>query len=275
MLEIPEAVVTAQLLSATVRGVTVASVVAGHSPHRFAFFQGDPKAYDGMLKGRAVAGARAVGGMVELLVGGQSLLVNDGVNLRYHTTGASTPSKHQLLVAFDDGSALSATVSMYGALLCFPTGTSDNAYYLVAAARQSPLGDDFDVAYFESLLAPPEVQKLSLKAALATEQRIPGLGNGVLQDILWTARLNPRRRAGTLDGVEVARLHRAVRDILAQMAAMGGRDTETDIFGRPGSYPTVMSRLHVSEPCPACGGPRVKETFLGGTVHYCPHCQPR
>lgn|GEM_PF-2077218 len=30
------------------------------------------------------------------------------------------------------------------------------------------------------------------KAFLATEQRIPGLGNGVLQDILWTARIHPK-----------------------------------------------------------------------------------
>jgi hypothetical protein len=34
-----------------------------------------------------------------------------------------------------------------------------------------------------------EVKKLSLKALLATEQRIPGLGNGVLQDILFKARM--------------------------------------------------------------------------------------
>ncbi|MGB8020474.1 MAG: zinc finger domain-containing protein [Candidatus Nanopelagicales bacterium] len=273
MLEIPEAVVTAGQMAATLRGRTVASVVAAHTPHRFAFFNGDPDSYDGVLRGQVLADARAVGGMVEILLGGTSLLVNDGVNLRCHEPGAVTPRKHQLLVGFSDGSTLSATVRMYGSLLCYPTGTCDNPYYAVALAKPSPLTAAFDAAHFDALLAPAEVQKLSIKAALATEQRIPGLGNGVLQDILWTARLHPRRKVSTLDRAEVVRLHATIVELLATMAAMGGRDTESDLFGQPGGYQTVMSRLHVGEPCPACGTPRVKEAFLGGSVHYCPGCQ--
>jgi formamidopyrimidine-DNA glycosylase len=52
------------------------------------------------------------------------------------------------------------------------------------------------------LLSPDAVQKLSLKAALATEQRIPGLGNGSLQDILWQAHLHPKRKTNTLSDEE-------------------------------------------------------------------------
>jgi formamidopyrimidine-DNA glycosylase len=56
--------------------------------------------------------------MVELHFESMSLVVNDGVRLRYHEPGAARPAKHQLLVSFADGSALSASVQMYGALLC-------------------------------------------------------------------------------------------------------------------------------------------------------------
>lgn len=45
MIEMPEAHVLAQQLAATVMGTTLASVVAGQSPHRFAFFTGDPAGY--------------------------------------------------------------------------------------------------------------------------------------------------------------------------------------------------------------------------------------
>jgi len=273
MLELPEAVTIAVQLTETLPTRIVGGVVAGHSPHRFALFQGDPDSYQGLLRGQSVSGARAVGGMVELNLETMSLLVNDGVRLRYHEPGEARPVKHQLLVTFADGSALSASVRMYGALLCYPTGTLDNPYYVAALAKPSPLTAAFDAAHFEALLLPVEVQKLPLKAALATQQRIPGLGNGVLQDILWKARLNPRRKVATLDRAEATRLFEAIRSALAEMAQLGGRDTETDLFGAPGGYPTVMSQRHVGRPCPECGTARVKQAFLGGSIHFCPSCQ--
>lgn len=274
MLEIPEAAVVAGQLTDALAGRVVVSLVAGHSPHRFAFFSADPAGYEAMLQGRTVTDAAPVGGMVELRVGGMSLLVNDGVRLRHHAPGSPLPRAHQLLVGFDDGSALSATVQMYGALLCHPSGTCDNPYYLVAREKPSPLAPGFDLRYFEALMAPDEVRGMSLKAALATQQRIPGLGNGVLQDILWSARMHPRQKVSGLGPADLEQLHAAIVAVLTRMAALGGRDTETDLFGRPGGYPTVMSRLHVGQPCPGCGTPRVKQSYLGGSIHFCPRCQP-
>ncbi len=273
MLEIPEAAVVAAQVSEAVVGNRVTRVVAAHSPHRFAFFSGDPEAYDGALRGREVTQAAAVAGWVEITLGGMSLLVNDGVNLRFHPPAARRPTKHQLLLEFADGAALTASVQMYGGLLCHPSGTCDNAYYLVARQRPSPLTDAFDLDWFTALLAPPQVRKLSLKAALATEQRIPGFGNGVLQDVLWRAGLNPRRRVADVEDHDVARLHETIRAGLAEMVALGGRDTEKDLFGRPGGYRTVMCARRLAEPCPVCGSAKVKETYLGGSVYYCPGCQ--
>lgn len=273
MLELPEARVVADQLARTVVGKPVASVVAGQSPHRFAFFSGDLGQYDGALRGKEVVGAVAMGGFVELRFGGTSLLLNDGANLRYHEPDAALPRRHQLLVAFEDGSALTVTVQMYAGLMCSPTGVFDNPYYLAATAKPSPLTDAFDREWFRGLLAPPEVQRLSLKAALATEQRIPGFGNGVLQDVLWKAGVHPRRRVSTLDDAEVDVLFLVVTGLLRVMAEEGGRDTEVDLFGTHGGYRTVMSKLRLSEPCPTCGGPKVKQAYLGGSVYYCPACQ--
>lgn len=273
MLELPEAQVVADQLARTVIGKPVASVVAGQSPHRFAFFSGDPGEYDGALRGKEFLGAVAMGGFVELRFGGTSLLLNDGANLRYHEPDAALPSKHQLLVAFEDGSALTVTVQMYAGLMCVPTGTFDNPYYLAATSKPSPLTDAFDAAWFRGLLARPEVQKSSLKAALATEQRIPGFGNGVLQDVLWKAGIHPRRRVSTLDDAEVDALFSVVTGLLREMAEQGGRDTEVDLFGTPGGYRTVMSKLRLNDPCPTCGEPKVKQAYLGGSVYFCPACQ--
>jgi formamidopyrimidine-DNA glycosylase len=118
-----------------------------------------------------------------------------------------------------------------------------------------------------------ETPKLSAKAFLATEQRVPGLGNGVLQDILWTARIHPKRKMATLSEKDVDAMFQAVKQVLAEMTAQGGRDTERDLFGHPGGYQTVLSRNTVDTPCPACGTIIRKEAYLGGAIYYCAGCQ--
>jgi formamidopyrimidine-DNA glycosylase len=119
----------------------------------------------------------------------------------------------------------------------------------------------------------PEAQKLSLKALLATEQRIPGLGNGVLQDILFNAGMHPRKKAGTLSEKERGILFDSLKKTLSEMTAGGGRNTELDLFGRPGGYRTILSKNTAGKPCPVCGAVIKKEAYLGGSIYYCENCQ--
>lgn len=273
MLEIPEAFVIARQLRETVAGRRVTSVTAAHSPHKFAFFSGDPAEYPAHLTGRTLDTAEPLGGLIEVTLGDQRLLLGDGANLRYHATRAERPAKHQLLLELDDGSALSVSVQMYGGMWLFLEGEFDNRYYLVAKEKPSPLSAEFDAEYFSRLLDGPDAEKLSVKAFLATEQRIPGLGNGVLQDIAWTSRLHPKRKIGTLGDADRERLFSATKALLREMADNGGRDTERDLLGEPGGYATVMSRLHLGEACPACGTPIESAAYLGGKVYFCPSCQ--
>lgn len=272
MIEIPEADVLARQISATLAGKTIRRVVAGQTPHGFAWYSGDPALYPVLLVGKTLGAAVARGGMVEIEVEENAMLFTDGVNLRFHADPAGQPSKHQLLVEFSDSTALSASVAMYGGLWCYRGGTNDNPYYWVARDKPSPLTDSFTPAYFSGLFL-PEDDKLSLKAFLATQQRIPGLGNGVLQDILYSARLHPRRKVSSLSAPEREALFEAMVATLAEMARGGGRDTERDLFGRAGGYLTRMSKNTVGRPCPACGSLIVKESYLGGSIYYCPGCQ--
>jgi formamidopyrimidine-DNA glycosylase len=115
---------------------------------------------------------------------------------------------------------------------------------------------------------------MSVKAFLATEQRIPGLGNGVLQDILFHARIHPKRKMNTLSLQETHSLYEAVKSTLSEMAAKGGRDTEKDLFGCPGGYQSFLSKNTVGTPCPVCGTIIKKEAYLGGSIYYCEGCQP-
>lgn len=273
MLEIPEAYVLAGQINQILVGQRIRGVTAAQTPHKFAWFSDGPEYYRDWLVGQTVAGALAVGGMVEVQAGDMVLLFGDGVNLRVHPGGAKRPSKHQLLIDCEDGSSLSATVQMYGGLWCFRRGEFDNPYYRAAQQKPSPLEDEFDRTYFQALLAGTEMGRLSAKALLATEQRIPGLGNGVLQDILYRARIHPKRKVGTLSSEEKDRLFAVIKETLAEMAAQGGRNTEKDLFGRAGGYQTQASRLTVGGACPVCGGLIRKETYMGGSIYYCGGCQ--
>lgn len=272
MIEIPEAVVIARQMTETLGGKRVASAVANASPHKFAWYTGDPAEYNDRLAGKVVGTAEGVAGNIEVDVGDMLLALSAPV--RYHIEGEKRPKKHQLLLEFDDGTAISSSAQMWGGFCCFPKGSPGGfPDYDIAKQRPSPLAPAFDRAFFDTLFD-ADVPKLSAKAFLATQQRIPGLGNGVLQDILWTARIHPKMKMGELSGRSIDAMFDAVKQVLATMTVQGGRDTERDLFWQPGGYVTVLSRNTVDKPCPVCGTSIRKEPYLGGAIYYCAECQP-
>lgn len=273
MLEIPESATLARQINETVRGKTIKHVVANAAPHKLAWYCGDPAAYGALLTGRAITGSRGIGAMLEIEAEDGRIVLGDGANLRYYASREEAPDKHQLLVELDDGGALVCAVQMYGAVLAFKEGTYQDKYYVGAKSKPQPITDAFDRAYFASLYI-GGAEKLSAKAFLATEQRIPGLGNGTLQDILFAAGVHPKRKMGTLPPDGMDRLYGAVRDVLSAMTDLGGRDTEKDLFGNPGGYVTKLSRNTVGKPCPVCGETIEKGPYMGGAVYWCPRCQP-
>lgn len=273
MLEIPESFTVASQINQTVMGKRIVNVIAVHTPHKLAWYHGDPQKYHSVLAGKTVDRAYGYGSMVEIKVGDSAVVVGDGVGLRYHAQNEDRPGKHQLLIEFEDSSAVSASVQMYGGIWCFKEGELDNPYYKVAKERPSPLSGEFDKAYFDRLISTPGYEKLSAKAFLATEQRIPGLGNGVLQDILWNAKIHPKCKIKALTDEKKELLFNAVKTVLSDMTRLGGRDTEKDLFGKNGGYKTVMSKNNAGLQCMACGGFIKKESYMGGSIYFCGGCQ--
>lgn len=272
MIELPESYTLAKQFNKELKGKVVKSVEAGHTPHKFTWFFGDKDAYDGMLRGKVFGKTVYHGGHVEAKIGDLQLDLAEGLNLKLLAPGEKRPPKRQLLIEFEDGSALVGSSQMYGAISLFKEGEYGNPYYLVGKEKPDPYSDAFDEAYFNTLLEGAE--KLSAKAFLATEQRIPGVGNGVAQDILWRARINPKTKVSALADEEKARLFLSIKETLREMAELGGRDTEKDLYGKPGGYPTAMSKNNTLMVCPACGGAVRKEAYMGGSVYYCTACQP-
>ncbi|MCK5757903.1 MAG: endonuclease VIII, partial [Clostridiales bacterium] len=114
---------------------------------------------------------------------------------------------------------------------------------------------------------------LSTKAFLATEQRIPGIGNGVLHDILFNAMIHPRLKLKDYNDEEAENLYNSINITLEEMTEKGGRDTQKDIYGEKGGYECIMSRNSVGKDCPRCGAIIEKQSYMGGSVYFCPECQ--
>ena len=207
MIEIPEGLALAEQLNKTVQGKRIARVEVLRSPHKFAWFQGDPLAYPDLLAGQTVGRRAVLAARWNSKPAARVWRSPKAPPGSIHADQADVPAKHQLLLEFEDGSALSLSVRMYGGILCFRLAEAENEYYLLAEKGLPPLSAGHSIGrYFEGLAAPVEPAKLSLKAFLATEQRIPGLGNGCLQDILYNARLNPKRKLGQISAEDLRRL---------------------------------------------------------------------
>ncbi len=273
MIEIPEAYVLAEQLKETVVGKVIREVTANQSPHKFAWISGDSDVYNRILAGKTISNVKAEAGYVDLHVETAHLIYTEGINLRYLVKGEKLPKKHQLLVEFDDDCILVGSVQMYGGLWCFDKET-DNDYYNGAISKPSPLSDAFDFDYFMALVGDEVLSKKSLKEVLATKQRIPGLGNGVLQDILFNAKLHPKRKMQSLSDDDYRKLFDSIRGTLHDMAVKGGRDTEKDLFACAGAYESKLSKLTNGKPCKVCGSLIEKKAYMGGSIYFCPSCQP-
>ena len=110
-------------------------------------------------------------------------------------------------------------------------------------------------------------RRAPIKQALLDQKVIAGLGNIYAAEALWRARIDPRRRAGTLDAGEVARLRRGIREALADGVKHLGRY-------RTGER-TVPWRVYdrAGAPCRRCRTPIATLTQGGRTTYWCPGCQ--
>lgn len=270
MLEFPEVINLSRQLRESVLGMKVEEVLPPTKEHKFCWFNGDVRDYDRQIRRSVISDVNGFGIYVELSFNdGHKLCINDGVNVRF-LPNSSLPMDYQLLINLDSANSMAFSVAMYGGIVLHD-GSYDNEYYLKSKNAISPFDAKFEDYFFETLSA--SKPSLSAKAFLATEQRFPGIGNGVLQDILFNAEMQPKRKISTLSQGDKENLLHCTIDTLKKMTDGGGRDTEKNLYGETCGYKTLLSKNTINKPCPRCGATIVKEPYLGGAVYYCPNCQ--
>jgi formamidopyrimidine-DNA glycosylase len=275
VIELPEAMVLAEQLSREVRGKQIQTGVFGSTPHKWAFSSRPAEEYAAILAGKMIGEAAARGSAIVMPVEPDYALVlgGGGQRILLHADASSLPKKHQLLLEFADGAFLTVTVQGWGSVLLLDEGDVAEHPWC-GGAQVSPISDAFTYEYFQGLFGKLESEAHSVKYFAISKPGISGVGNGYLQDILYRAKLHPRRRAVSLSRKERRAFYNATRKTLREAVKLGGRDSERDLHDRPGRYRRLLDSTKVGQPCAECGAGIRKISFLGGACYFCPQCQP-
>jgi formamidopyrimidine-DNA glycosylase len=136
-----------------------------------------------------------------------------------------------------------------------------------------PLGEEFDAGYLQRAIGSRRAQ---IKPLLLDQKVVSGIGNIYADEILYDARLHPRRKANTLSEDEWEALYAAIRSNLAAGVEHRGTTVRLykDVLDRPGEHQNYLRVFEKhGRPCPGCEGEVVREKVSGRPTHFCPACQ--
>lgn len=144
----------------------------------------------------------------------------------------------------------------------------------VAHISRDPLDPAFDDRLFREALAK---RNSAIKRALLDQTLVSGIGNIYADEALWRARIHPETPARTLSTRAIGTLLAAVRDVLEQALAEGGTSFDAqyvNVNGQAGYFAHSLNAYgRTGMPCPRCGRPIVRVSFMNRSSHYCPRCQ--
>jgi formamidopyrimidine-DNA glycosylase len=134
----------------------------------------------------------------------------------------------------------------------------------VVTGELGPDADDVDRRQLGELLAD---RRGGLKSALMDQRLIAGLGNELVDEILWRSGIHPATRASDLADEQVHRIHRHLREVLRRSIRAGHV---------PSGPRWLNGQRGQDDPrCPRCDTALRREQIAGRTTFWCPQHQPR
>lgn len=119
-------------------------------------------------------------------------------------------------------------------------------------------------------------RKTPIKSALLNQKLLRGVGNIYADESLYRAGVRPQRRAASLTRAQLAKLHRALKEVLREAIALGGSSVSdyVDADGEKGFF-QLKHRVYGREgkPCLRCKTPIRRIVIAGRSSHYCSKCQ--
>ena len=117
---------------------------------------------------------------------------------------------------------------------------------------------------------------MNVKTALVgKDASIVGVSNSAFQDIIYRAKIHPKRNTSSLSNEEKAALYNALSQLIQDRLQKGGKHQFSDLFGKQGEYVPSMGPNMKNQTCPTCNSKIEKINHGGGQVYLCPTCQKK
>jgi len=135
--------------------------------------------------------------------------------------------------------------------------------------------DAYEISFEDFITVIKKVRK-NLKGFLLSQRYVSGIGNIYADEILFRARLNPRRTTDSLSEEEILRLFKTIKDVLNEAIRLRGSSVKdyVDAEGNLGEFQTrhlVYGRKGL--PCVICGIPLSYEKIFQRGTTFCKVCQ--
>lgn len=137
-----------------------------------------------------------------------------------------------MCIDFDDVTVLTVRLTSMG-IIELRKDNDLNSFYVYKRDfdpnKFSPVNEEFTFERFSELLAE---QNRMLKVVLVGKDAVlVGVSNSTFQDILYRARIHPKRRASELSTQEKQSLYYAIRFVFTQRLELKGKTSFHDLYG--------------------------------------------
>jgi formamidopyrimidine-DNA glycosylase len=284
MPELPEVEVVRRGLEQWVAGRTVAAVEVRHPRAVRRHLEG-AEHFVAALPGRTLTAAHRRGKYLWLPLGqdgasvGSALVAHLGMSGQLLVEKPSQPDETHLRARFtftDGGRELRFVDQRTFGGLAVEESAGEQIPARLAHIAIDPLDEAFDVEAFSAALRRRHTE---VKRALLDQTLIGGVGNIYADEALWRARLHGARPTDKLTRGQVADLLDGVRDVLSEALAQGGTSFDSlyvDVNGQSGYFSRFLAVYgQADRPCPRCGTPIHRESFMNRSSYSCRQCQPR
>jgi len=284
MLEFPEIVCIRKQLQKTVAGKRIADAVVEHKDTfagtvRETMVTQVPEEFSRRLNGATVARVDNRSSFLLLSTNKKStLLIGDLVgSIRFHDSDKGVPKKACLHLGFSDGTSLTVVVALFAQIRVF--NDKELTAYLKEWLGQSvePMSKQYTWQGFRKAVAAAGGKKISAKKFLTScfpTYYVSGLGGGYVGEILYRAKIHPKRKLASLSLDEQKAYYRCIDEVVREAIKQGGRRSEKDLLGQPGGFMPHVCKDTLGTPCPECGALIEKLSLEGGASYVCPGCQP-
>jgi formamidopyrimidine-DNA glycosylase len=275
--ELPEAKILAEQMSHQLIGKQVKSFLVKDCERlqRIGMMDKDLKSFNQLVNAK-IETVASRGNVIRVKFdNGANLILGPeyGGEIFYSKDAANVPRFH-LRVDFSDGTVLTVRLTSMGVIQVLKDNELERSYVYrrdFDSTKFSPADEDFTLEQFSKRMTD---QNKMLKSVLVGKDAIlVGVSNSTFQDILYRAKIHPKRRASELDKKEMWRLYDAIKLVLNERIRLEGKDNFRDLYGKQGGYSPAMGPNRKKQTCPECGTPVQQLSLGGGQVYLCPNCQ--